>query len=130
MLSEKRDLVAAKTFFQQAITTVGHKPDRVTTDKHPSYRRIVRRIFGRKILHRTSQYLNYRIEQDHRAVKQRYYPMRGLGSFVSVARFCTAFSEIRHYFRPLRTTTHRPSLSEQRQLFCRRWAEVSSIWTT
>ena len=28
MLSEKRDLLAAKTFFQQAITTVGHKPDR------------------------------------------------------------------------------------------------------
>jgi putative transposase len=64
MLSEKRDLLAAKTFFQQAITTVGHKPDRVTTDEHPAYRRAVRRVLGRKVLHRTSQYLNNRIEQD------------------------------------------------------------------
>ena len=33
MLSEKRDLPSAKAFFKQAIATVGHKPDRVTTDK-------------------------------------------------------------------------------------------------
>ena len=67
MLSEKRDLLSAKAFFKQAITTVGHKPDRVTTDKHASYRRAVRR----KVLHRTSQFLNNQIEQDHRGIKQR-----------------------------------------------------------
>ena len=39
------------------------------------------------------------MEQDHRAVKQRYYPMRGFGSFESASRFCTAFDELRQYFR-------------------------------
>jgi len=100
MLSEKRDLLSAKAFFKQALATVGYKPERVTTDKHASYRRAIRRSLGRKVLHRTSQYLNNRIEQDHRGVKQRYYPMRGFGSFISAARFCTAFSEVRQYFRP------------------------------
>ena len=99
MLSERRDLPSAKAFFKQAISTVGHTPDRVTTDKHASYQRAIRRIFGRNVLHRTSQYLNNRIEQDHRGVKQRYYPMRGFGSFAGAARFCTVFREIRHYFR-------------------------------
>jgi transposase-like protein len=35
-------------------------------------------------------------EQSHRAVKQRYYPMLGFGSFESASRFCAAFDELRH----------------------------------
>ncbi len=30
------------------------------------------------------------MEQDHRGIKQRYYPMRSFGSFDAVARFCSA----------------------------------------
>ena len=123
MLSATRDLAAAKAFFKQAVATVGHKPDRVTTDKHASYRRAVRRSVGRKVLHRTSQYLNNRIEQDHRGVKQRYYPMRGFGSFLGAARFCTAFSEVRQYFRS-QPNAPLPSLSEKRKDFCQRWVAL------
>ena len=129
MLSAKRDLLAAKAFFKQAIATVGHKPERVTTDKHAAYRRAVRRSLGCKVLHRTSQYLNNRIEQDHRGVKQRYYPMRSFGAFVSAARFCTAFSEVRQYFRAQPPTPNQLlSLSEKRNAFCRRWVELLSAW--
>ncbi len=49
MLSEKRDMHAAKKFFIQAKYVVGHKPVRVTTDAHNSYPRAVRRILGRKV---------------------------------------------------------------------------------
>jgi len=42
--------------------------------------------------------ISNRIEQDHRGVKQRYYPMRGFSSFMSAARFCTVFSEVRRIF--------------------------------
>ena len=130
LLSEKRDLLSAKAFFKQAIATVGHKPERVTTDKHASYRRAIRRILGRKVLHRTSQYLNNRIEQDHRGVKQRYYPMRGFGSFLSAARFCTAFSEVRQYFRSQPTPSDQcRTLSEKRKAFCRRWVDLLSAWS-
>jgi putative transposase len=55
MLSEKRDLGAAKRFFAQAKNVVGHKPTRVTTDGHGSYPRAIRRILGRKVEHRTSR---------------------------------------------------------------------------
>jgi putative transposase len=117
LLSKTRDLAAAKAFFKQAIATVGHKPDRVTTDKHAAYPRALRVILGRKVLHRTNQYLNNRIEQGHRGVKQRYYPMRGFGSFASAARFCPAFDELRHYFRPHSATQQSLSLAHNR---CRR----------
>jgi putative transposase len=93
-LSDTRDLEAAKHFFEQALDTVGHKPERVTTDRHPAYSQSIPTVFGFGVLHRTQQYLNNRIEQDHRAIKQRYYPMRGFGSPAGAARFCTAFEEV------------------------------------
>src|SRR3954453_9016170 len=72
MLSEHRDMASAKMFFTQAKEVVGHKPARVTTDGHYAYPRAIRRILGRKVIHRTSRYLNNRLEQDHRGIKQRY----------------------------------------------------------
>src|SRR5947208_13202670 len=90
----------AKRFFKGALEVVGHKPERVTTDGHDAYPRAIRRTLGRKVEHRTNRYLNNRVEQDHRAVKQRYYPMRGFKAFASAARFCSAFDELRQYFRP------------------------------
>jgi len=124
MLSPTRDLAAAQAFFIQAIQTVGHKPERVTTDGHDAYPRAIRRAVGRKIVHRTNQYLNNRLEQDHRAVKQRYYPMRGFGCFYGAARFCTAFDELRQYFRS-RSISQKPvPLPEQHRQFRHRFADL------
>ena len=97
---------------------------RVTTDHHPAYRRAV--ILGRKVQHRTTRYLNNFMEQDHRAVKQRYYPMRGFGSFASAARFCSAFDELRQYFRWRRGRDDSMPLAEQRRLFAARWRSLLS----
>ena len=124
MLSPTRDLAAAKAFFKQAVATVGHKPERVTTDGNDAHPRAIRRVLGRKVLHRTSQYLNNRLEQDHRAIKQRYYPMRGFGSLASAARFCTVFDELRQYFRPRTTSQKALSLAEQRRHFRLRFNEL------
>ena len=77
-------------------------------------------------MHRTTQYLNNFIEQDHRAVKQRYYPMRGFGSFASAVRFCLAFDELRQYFRWRRGRGDRMPLAEQRRLFASRWRSLLS----
>lgn len=116
-LSATRDLAAAETFFRQAVATVGAKPDRVTTDKHAAYPQAIQSVLGFAVVHRTTQYLNNRIEQDHRALKQRYYPMRGFSAFVSAARFCTAFEELRQYFRSRSTKQNPLSLLERRRLF-------------
>jgi putative transposase len=99
MLSEHRDMDSAKRFFSQAREVVGHKPIKVTTDGHDAYPRAIRRILGRKVEYRTNKYLNNRLEQDHRGIKQRYYPMRGFGSFACASRFCMAYNEQRQYFR-------------------------------
>ncbi len=100
MLSKMRDMAAAKGVFGCALKTVGQAPETVTTDGHDSYPRAVRETLGPDVCHRTSRYMNNRIEQDHRGIKQRYYPMRGFGSFDAATRFCTAHDELRDYLRP------------------------------
>jgi putative transposase len=52
-------------------------PDRVTTDEHDSYPRAIRTTLGEGVRHRDSQYLNNRLEEDHRGVKGCYGPMVG-----------------------------------------------------
>lgn len=99
MLSETRDIEAAKRFFRSAKKVTGVKPDRVTTDKHPSYPRAISTTLGKRVTHRSNQYLNNYTEQSHRPIKQRYYPMRGFGNFQSAAIFCRGFEETRNFFR-------------------------------
>ena len=76
LFSEHRDMKAAKAFFRSAKTVTGITPDRVTTDGHDSHPRAVRTELGKAVRHRTSRYLNNRLEQDHRGIKGRYRPMR------------------------------------------------------
>ena len=77
MLSEHRDLAAAQAFFRSAKAVTGVTPDRVTTDGHDAYPRALRTELGRHVRHRTSRYLNNRLEQDHRGIKGRCRPMLG-----------------------------------------------------
>jgi putative transposase len=121
-LSATRDMGAAQQFFAQALEVAGDAPAQVTTDGHDAYPRAIRETLGDAVIHRTSRYKNNRIEQDHRGVKQRYYPMRGFGSFTSAARFCAGFEEQRQYFRSRTRRYERVPLAEQRRLFRERWA--------
>ncbi len=124
LLSERRDMDAAQQFFHQALAVAGKAPDRVTTDGHDAYPRAIRATLGAAVVHRTSRYKNNRIEQDHRGIKQRYYPMRGFGSFASAARFASAFEEQRQYFRAQGRSGEPLSLAVRRQRFQGRWAAI------
>ncbi len=106
---------------------VGHAPEKVTTDGHDTYSRAIRETLGPGVQHRTSRYMNNRIEQEHRGVKQRYYPMRGFGSFASAARFCAAHDELRDHLRYRQHLNETMSLAEQRRLFQERWGEVCAV---
>ena len=99
MLSEHRDMTAAKAFFRSAKATTGIRPDRVTTDGHGSYPRAIRTTLGRTVRHRTSAYLNNRLEQDHRGIKGRIRCMRGFKSDASAKRFCREHGELRDLLR-------------------------------
>ena len=102
MLSERRDMAAARAFFRSAKAATGVTPERVTTDGHGSYPRAIRSTLGPRVVHRTSAYKNNGLEQDHRGVKGRIRCMRGLKSFVSAERFCRSHDELRDFLR-LRT---------------------------
>ncbi len=67
------------------------------------------------------------MEQDHRGIKQRYYPMRGFGNFDAAARFCSAHDEQRNYFRARSKPYELVPLAEQRRLFRQRFAALMDL---
>jgi transposase-like protein len=127
MLSAHRDMDAAKRFFARSLHVVGDVPEKVTTDGHDAYPRAIRETLGAKVVHRCSRYLNNKIEQDHRGIKGRYHPMRGFGSFRSAARFCSAYDELRDYFRHRTRMYEMVPLGVQREQFCARSAALRAM---
>jgi len=119
-LSETRDMEAAKAFFRSAKVVTGVIPARVTTDGHDSYPRAIRTELDEGVKHRTNQYLNNRIEQDHRGIKGRYGPMRGFKSHDSAARFCRSFDELRNYLHPRSRRSRNLPVSSRRHRFLTR----------
>ena len=99
MLSERRNLAAAKRFFRSAKAVTGVIPDRVTTDGHDAYPQAIRTELGSRARHRTKRYLNNRLEQDHRGIKGRCRPMLGFKSVPSAKRYCRSHDELRNFLR-------------------------------
>jgi transposase-like protein len=124
MLSEHRDKHAARRFLRRLLDSAGRKPLRMTTDKHPAYTKAIRWIVGRKVLHRHNQYLNNRMEQNHRGIKQRYYPMLGFKQFESASRFCNAFDELRNYLRVQPVGSEHVSADVRRKIFTNKWSTL------
>ena len=88
-LSRKRDVNAAKAFLRKAMQ--GQRTlTKNTLDAYAASHRAVAELksngeLPKRVLVRTSKYLNNLIEQDHRRVKQRLRPMLGLKSFRTAA---------------------------------------------
>jgi transposase-like protein len=89
LLSERRDIIAAKRFFTQAIKQHG-PPEKISVDGYPATHTAISELKAENLLPqdtkvRTSKYLNNLIEQDHRRIKQRIYPMLGFKRFGNAA---------------------------------------------
>jgi transposase-like protein len=89
LLSEHRDIAAAKRFFIRAIERHS-APERITLDGYPATHVAVAELTKSGVLRsqtkvRTSKYLNNLVEQDHRRVKQHLYPMLSFKSFRNAA---------------------------------------------
>ena len=76
LLSARRDLSAASTFFSRALRA-GTAPVEVTTDRAQAYPRVLDELFP-AARHVTEPYANNPIEADHGRLKARLRPMRGL----------------------------------------------------
>ena len=76
-VSPRRDITAARRFFEQAIATTKVAPVEVVTDRAASYPVVLDELLP-AAWHRTEQYANNRVESDHGRLKARLRPMRGL----------------------------------------------------
>ena len=88
LLTARRDLAAARRFFERAIDLHG-EPEKITIDKSGANTAAVHGLVadsGLPIELRQSKYLNNLVEQDHRAVKRRIRPMLGFKTFESAAK--------------------------------------------
>jgi IS6 family transposase len=76
LLSERRDLAAARRFFRRALRA-GTVPAEVTTDRAAVYPPVLDELIP-STLRTTERYANNRVEADHGRLKARLRPMRGL----------------------------------------------------
>jgi putative transposase len=100
LLTAKRDMAAAKRFFDKAIVANGD-PAKVAMDKSGANKAAMDAInAGRKvpILVRQVKYLNNIVEQDHRAIKRVIRPMLNFKSFRSAASVLAGI-ELMHMIR-------------------------------
>jgi len=100
LLTAKRDMAAAKRFFDKAMHASG-APEKVTMDKSGANKAAIDAInVGREVpvLVRQVKYLNNIVEQDHRAIKRVTRPMLNFKSFRS-AKNILAGIELMHMIR-------------------------------
>jgi IS6 family transposase len=76
-VSPRRDVQAARRFFERAIGATKRAPVEVITDKAAAYPAVLEELLP-AAWHRTEQYANNHIEADHGRLKARLRPMRGL----------------------------------------------------
>ena len=76
-VSPRRDVSAARRFFERAISTTKRAPAEVVTDRAPVYAGVLEELLP-AAWHRTDRYANNHIEADHGRLKSRLGPMRGL----------------------------------------------------
>lgn len=121
-LSDVSDQAAAEAFFKQAAKTSGIYPEQITTDKETALYSAIENTFGDYTDHRDSKFMNNKLEQDHRGIKSRTGVMKGFKNIFKAVVFCTAFEEIRQFFRMKNSTR-----SERRDLFAPRIQELVNI---
>ena len=83
LLTAKRDMAAAKRFFDKAMGANGD-PDKVAMDRSGANKAAIDAINGNRdvpIVVRQVKYLNNIVEQDHRAIKRVTRPMLNFKSF-------------------------------------------------
>jgi transposase-like protein len=76
-VSPRRDVRAARRFFERAIGTTKVLPVEVVTDRAPTYPVVLEELLP-GAWHRTDRCANNGVEADHGRLKSRLQPMRGL----------------------------------------------------
>jgi transposase-like protein len=97
LVATRRDAVAARTFFTGGLK-LGSAPLEVATDRAPAYPRVIEELVP-NARHVAGRYENNVIEADHRRLKARLRPMRGLKRLASVRTVATGYPFVQNLRR-------------------------------
>jgi IS6 family transposase len=96
-VSARRDITAARRFFEQAIGTTRVASVAVVTDRAATYPMVLDHLLP-AAWHRTDRYANNQVEADHGRLKSRLRPMRGHYELAAeepaTRRLAVAFDEL------------------------------------
>ncbi|MFP7736649.1 IS6 family transposase [Priestia aryabhattai] len=125
-LSESRDKQAAKHFFKKALAFLYvSKPRVITVDKNPAYPIAIQELKEEKQMPEGIQLRNNNIvEQDHRFIKKRVYPMLGFKS-LRTAKQIIAGIEAMHMIKKGQTLQEKKSVLNQKEFIHRLFGIVS-----
>jgi putative transposase len=118
LVQPRRNRRAAERFFRRLLKGQSCEPNRLVTDKLPSYRAAHRTTMP-SIVHDTRQYANNRAEVFHQPTRQRERQMRRFKSPGQAQRFLSVHGVVRNLFRVGR---HLVSASNHRTLRDRSFA--------
>ena len=120
LVQDRRNATAAKRFFKRLLAGLTYRPRQVVTDGLRSYG-VAHRDLLPDVRHRTSRYLNNRVENSHRPTRRRERQMQRFKSPRQAQRFLSSHAMIYGHFRPRR---HLMSADQYR----RARAKAFQIW--
>ncbi|WP_414475324.1 IS6 family transposase [Microvirga sp. M2] len=97
IVQNHRNTKAAKRLLARLMKKQGMVPERIVTDKPPSYGAARRQVMP-KVEHRSHKGLNNRAENSHVPLRKRERMMQGFRSPGGLQRFTSAFSAARNLF--------------------------------
>jgi transposase-like protein len=115
LVSARRDAEAAHRFFHRAMTMLKVRPAEVVTDAAPVYPAILDELVP-SAWHHVERHANNRVEADHRQLKHRLRPMRGLQTDPTAQTIIAGHAFMQEPApRTLRTRRRRPTPSPRRR---------------
>jgi putative transposase len=123
LVQKRNDKQAALRFFKKPLKTQGRSPNRLTTDKLPSYGAAKRELMP-DVSHVTDRYKNNRAEVSHEKTRVRERQMRKFKSPGQAQRFLVVHDRVQNLFRLGR---HLTSAGNFRTLRARSFAEWQQV---
>ncbi|MBO6878577.1 MAG: IS6 family transposase [Maricaulis sp.] len=123
-VTKRRNRKAALKFLRKAMKRYG-PPDRVVTDKLPSYRAALREL-GIASRQETGRWLNNRAENSHQPLRRREKTMNRFRSMRSLQKFAAVQSSALNHFNLERHFHRREEFKENRSAALAEWCQLAA----
>lgn len=97
-MQKRKDKGAAKRFFKKLLKGEGGLPNRMVTDKLPSYGAAKREVMP-SVVHCQDKFSNNRAEVSHEPTREQERQMRGFKSPGQAQRFLSVHGRVQNLFR-------------------------------